>query len=343
MSDVPKPIDGEILSDHPLQPYIPQYTERTPTLKPFVVPAIAAGAFLMVEWGTLRWMDHAPPLAWISTTAIGLCILIIVAFKDWLDFKNRRYFPVSLAILMIIWAGIVGFAYYWEDISSHEVDPAIAKLQSQLATAQRDRDLAILERDDARRANGIPISPPPQPPSPPIPKASDIGARIDAWRGIEAHMNEFNRILAEGDTLVSDWQSPQFGLFQKINELNNRLANARNRLSNFVSTYSDFSDLKVIDQSSLNRLSGVVNNLAQIASQLPPNISDAERRDSISAFISPLKRELEPAKKWVSAVKTLANSSISDLSARQSQNEDPASNGSSNCLHSGSLAAFVSN
>jgi hypothetical protein len=298
-------------------PYVTPYTNRTPVFGPLLITVIAGWAYLMVEWGTLRWIDHAPVAIWIASTVIGALVLGVIARKDWLDFKNRRYFKVSLSILMFTWVAVVGLAYYLNSTSPRGVDPAVANLQSQLATALRDRDLAVLERDDARRANGLPVPTAPQTPSPTVSKASDIESRIDAWKGVEAHMNELNRILVEGDTVVADWQSPQFALSQKIAELNNRLANARNRLSNFVSTYSDFSDLKVIDQSSLNRLSGVVSNLTQIASQLSPNISDAERRDSISPFISPLKRELEPAKKWVSAVKALSISSVSDLSARQ--------------------------
>jgi hypothetical protein len=108
MSDVSKPGEGEVVSGSLPVPYVTDYTNQTWTLGPFVVPAIAGGAFLLVEWGTLRWMDHAPTSVWLCTTAIGICILVVVAMKGWLDFKNPRYFSISLAVLLVTWVTFVG-------------------------------------------------------------------------------------------------------------------------------------------------------------------------------------------------------------------------------------------
>jgi hypothetical protein len=211
MSDVSKPGEGEVVSGSLPVPYVTDYTNQTWTLGPFVVPAIAGGAFLLVEWGTLRWMDHAPTSVWLCTTAIGICILVVVAMKGWLDFKNPRYFSISLAVLLVTWVTFVGAAYYWEASSVREIDPAVTNLQSQLATARRERDVAVLEREAARRdaGNTNPTPTPSPPPDLAKLKADDIEARIDAWNGVEGQMSDFARILGEGDDIVNNWRSDQ--------------------------------------------------------------------------------------------------------------------------------------
>jgi hypothetical protein len=153
MPDVSKPNDGEVIPNRLPVPYVTQYTDQTPTLSPFLVPGIAAGAFLMVEWGTLRWIDHAPTLVWLANTAIGLCVLIVVALKDWLSFKGRRYLPISLSILLVAWVGIVGFGYY---LDAQSVPANAAKVIKESSEDDRDtvvRHLvtALSERDIARR------------------------------------------------------------------------------------------------------------------------------------------------------------------------------------------------
>jgi hypothetical protein len=165
MSDDLNPFEGEILPNSLPIPYVTPYTNKTPTIGPLLVTAIAAGAFLMVEWGTLRWIDHAPPAIWIGSTVIAICVLSVIANKDWLNFKNRRYFPISLSGLVVVWIGIVAFGYYLDAASPHSVDPVVSNLQSQLASALRERDTAILERDTARRDHNVtPTNPSPPPP-----------------------------------------------------------------------------------------------------------------------------------------------------------------------------------
>jgi hypothetical protein len=133
MSDISRPAEGEVISNKLPVPYVTPYTNRTPVFGPLLITVIAGWAYLMVEWGTLRWIDHAPVAIWIASTVIGALVLGVIARKDWLDFKNRRYFKVSLSILMFTWVAVVGLAYYLNSTSPRGVDPAVANLQSQLA------------------------------------------------------------------------------------------------------------------------------------------------------------------------------------------------------------------
>jgi hypothetical protein len=94
-------------------------------------------------------MDHAPTLVWLANTAIGLCILIVVALKDWLTFKNRRYFPISLTVLMVAWVTIVIFAYW--DISPTLVKVTKENSEDDRETVVRHLVTALSERDAARR------------------------------------------------------------------------------------------------------------------------------------------------------------------------------------------------
>jgi hypothetical protein len=317
MSDVPDR-DIEISNFLPV-PYVTQYTDRTSTFSPLMVTALTGWAVLMIDWGSLRWIDHAPVAIWIGSTAIAICVLAVIANRDWLNFKNKKYFPISLSALMAVWLGIVGFAYYLDVGSDHLVDPAISKLQTQVASANRERDAAILERDNALRANNTasPLLAPSQPNAPPSLKAEDAEARIDVWKSIEGQMNDFSRVLGEGDAIVAKWTTNQSGLSPAIFDFRQHFQITRNRLAQLIGTYSDFSDLKIIDQGATARLSSTVENLLQALSQLPQNILPSDYESMIGPYIGQLKRELEPVKKWTATTKSLANSSVSELSYRQ--------------------------
>jgi len=321
MSELPPPGEGRLSNLLPV-PYVTPYTDRTPTLGPMLVTAISGWAFLMVEWGSLRWIDHAPPAIWIGSTAIGVCVLTVIANKDWLNFKNRRYFPVSLAILIAIWAAIVGLAYYLDFTSSHDIDPVVTSLKAQLATALRERDVAILERDTARNESGKGNALPPPPSTPPIEKlkADDVEARIDAWKGIESQMNDFTRVLDEGDQIVNNWKTNQPSLQNWVNNFRNHLSVSRERLSSLVGTYPDFSDLRIVDQNVPTRLWSAIQNLFQASAQLsntPTPVTAAEYVSSVSPFMGPFGRQLATVRQWGKDTKNLANSSISELEARK--------------------------
>jgi hypothetical protein len=150
--DVSKSSEGGMVSGQLPVPYVTRFTNRTPTIGPLLVTGLSNWAALMIEWGSLRWIDHAPVAIWIASTFIAICVATIVANKDWLDFKNRRYFPVSVSVLMVIWIGIIGFAYYLDTPSQ----AAAAKITKESAEDDRDtvvRHLvtALSERDAARR------------------------------------------------------------------------------------------------------------------------------------------------------------------------------------------------
>jgi hypothetical protein len=161
-------------------PYVTSYTNKTFTLTPLLLTALKVWAVAMLEWGSLRFIDHAPISVWISSSAIAGLVLVVLERREWLNFKNRRYFSVSLSVLMTIWIGIVGFAYYLDTPSQ----AAIAKVTKENAEDDRDtvvrhlvtalserdiarRDLAAAKRDlDSARAQ----QPQPQLPQPPAPE-----------------------------------------------------------------------------------------------------------------------------------------------------------------------------
>ena len=322
MSDsVSRPPEGDIVSGQLPVPYVTKYTNRTPTLGPMLVTGLSAWATYMIEWGSLRWIDHAPVAIWIGSTFIAICVLTVLANREWLNFKNRRYFPVSLTVLMLIWAAIVGLAYYLDAHSPQQIDPAVANLQSQVATARRERDVAIIERDAAKRAlenTGKPL-PPAAPITPPVEKLKfdDVEARIDAWKGVESQMNDFLSLLVDGDKIVDGWKSKPSDLGPAVGDFRSRLLGGRNRLSLLLGTYPDFSDLKIIDQGVPSKLSTAMENLWQANAQSPAARPSAEYVASIDPFIGPFKRQIASVRQWAQTTKSLANSSVSELAAQQ--------------------------
>jgi hypothetical protein len=125
-------------------PYVTSYTNRTLTIVPLLLTTIKVWAVAMLEWGSLRFIDHAPISVWISSSAIAGLVLVVLEKREWLNFKNRRYFPVSITILMLIWFGIVGVAYY--------VDGPLQALAKQAgASAPEDIDAVNRRADDAFR------------------------------------------------------------------------------------------------------------------------------------------------------------------------------------------------
>ena len=300
-------------------PYVTPYTDRTLAITPLLVTALSGWAVLMIEWGSLRWIDHAPVAIWIGSTAIAVCVLAVIANRDWLNFKDRRYFPVSLLALMTIWIGIVGLAYYIDYTTGHPLDPAVAGLQSQLASALRERDIAALERDAARREIGNAVAPgAPIPPPSPAKTMDDIEARIDVWKSIEGQMNDFVRILGEGDRIVANWKtSPPGGLANTVSQFRQNLNIIRGRLAQLIGSNPDFSDLRIIDQNVPGKLSASIENLLQAASQLRSDVTATEYDANIRSYIGPLRRELATVKQWSQATKSLANSSVAELSSRQ--------------------------
>jgi hypothetical protein len=319
--DGAEPRNIEISSSLPV-PYVTQYTDRTPTLGPLLLTVIKAWAVLMIEWGSLRWIDHAPASVWIASAAVALLVLGVIEKRDWLHFKNRRYFPTSLAVLMGIWASIVGFAYYLEISSDYPVNPATPNLQAQLASARRERDIAIIERDAANRDRKTTGTGPHNQRASSLQslRLDNLEARIDVWKSIEGQMNDFNRTLGEGDALVARWKTDQTGLSEAVMGFRQRLNITRGRLAQLIGTYSDFSDLKVIDQAVPAKLSSAVENLLQASTQLPQNTQPSDYETVIGPYIGPFRRELGTTTQWVQSIKNVAASSVSELEGRQVPN-----------------------
>jgi hypothetical protein len=89
----------------------PRYTSNTPIIGPVIVHFIRAGAILMLDWVSLRFIENAPPSVYVASAIIALLILAIVESRDWLNFKGRWYFTISLITLSLVYGVIIAFAY----------------------------------------------------------------------------------------------------------------------------------------------------------------------------------------------------------------------------------------
>jgi hypothetical protein len=102
-----------------------------------------------LEWTTLKYIEDAPIVVRIATFVAALAILAIVEKRDWLKFKGKSLFHYAIVTAIAVYLSISGYAFY--TTSGHPADPIVSNLQSQLASSRRERDMAILERDAARR------------------------------------------------------------------------------------------------------------------------------------------------------------------------------------------------
>ena len=98
-----------------------RYTTRTPLLAPILVNFLRAGAIVMLDWVTLRFVEHAPISVWVATGIVSLAILAVIQSKEWLDFRGPWYFTSFIGTLLLGWLAIVGYAY-WFYYSSAEAN-----------------------------------------------------------------------------------------------------------------------------------------------------------------------------------------------------------------------------
>lgn len=70
------------------------------------------GAVAMLEWASLRFVESAPIAVWIATTVVAVAVLAVLQTKDWLDFKGRWYFTISLAGLLSAWIAISAYGFW---------------------------------------------------------------------------------------------------------------------------------------------------------------------------------------------------------------------------------------
>jgi hypothetical protein len=146
-------------------PYVTNFTNQTLTITPLLLTAIRVWIVAMLEWGSLRFIDQAPASVWIASSVIAAVAWVILENRDWLNFKNRKYFPVSMTVLFLIWAGITAYGYYSEGAPN----AVASNLQSQLTEVTKQRDAVRQERDAALRSlqsgAGTSMQPPARQPS----------------------------------------------------------------------------------------------------------------------------------------------------------------------------------
>jgi hypothetical protein len=65
----------------------------------------------MLDWVTLRFIEHAPDAVWIITGVISVAILAVLQSREWLDFRGRWYFSSFIGFLLVSWIGVIGYAY----------------------------------------------------------------------------------------------------------------------------------------------------------------------------------------------------------------------------------------
>jgi hypothetical protein len=188
--------------------YVPaaKYTDKTPVLTPLLLPALRAMAVMGMEWTTLNFIENVPIIVRIATFVISAFVLAVLECRDWLNFKRRHLFAYLISGLVVIYLTICGYAFIYLQ-EPPAPNPAVTELETNLAAAMRARDIAISERDAARREHGQ-VSPSPSiPPLPPSMRSDEIEARIDAWKAVGAQLNDVDRLLSEGDNVVNNWQS----------------------------------------------------------------------------------------------------------------------------------------
>jgi hypothetical protein len=162
----------------------PKYTYKTSAFIPLIPSVLRTGAVMGIEWVTLRYIENVPVIVAITTFVICLCILAVLEWKDWLKFKRRGLYTACLTFLVLTYVSISAYAFVYLR-EPPETNPAITELQTKFAAALRERDIAISERDEARREHGEVAPGPPPAPLPQSMKANEIDARLDAWKELK--------------------------------------------------------------------------------------------------------------------------------------------------------------
>jgi hypothetical protein len=93
--------------------YVPSnYNSRTWAPWPVAELAVKALFVMGVEWTTLDFIEHAPLLMRVATFVLAGVGLGVFQAKDWLKFKGRHYFSVSLSTLLVLWLAAAGYSYW---------------------------------------------------------------------------------------------------------------------------------------------------------------------------------------------------------------------------------------
>jgi hypothetical protein len=311
-------------NDHLIVPSLPvlyvppaKYTDRTSVLTPLFLPALAALAVLGIEWTTLGFIENAHVIVRLATFVIAAFVLAVLESRGWLEFRGRYLFVGLLSGLVLLYAAICGYAFFYlrepSTPSARETE-----LETKLAAALREVDIANLQRDAAKRDHGD-ISP--SPPIPPIPqflKTDELDARLDAWKAVETQLKDVDRLLSEGDNMVNNWQSGNEGVVRDLSAaFANSAGNQRNRLKELLGTYNNFSDLSVVDPATLDKLAMFADNLYKELIQLPADLTKDDYINTTKPYIGPIKREMASIKQSSQAMRKVAESSVLELTTRQ--------------------------
>ncbi len=300
--------------------YVPpaKYTDRTSVFTPIVLHVLRTGAVLLIEWTTLNYIENAPLLVRIATFIVALLVLAVLECRDWLNFKRRHLFTYSISVLIVIYVAICGYAFAFLRETSAPMNPAMADLQTKLAAALRERDIAISERDAAMRDRGDVSRSPPIPSIPQSLKTDEIEARIEAWKSVDEQMGDLARILSDGDDVVNNWESVTGeALSGDINKFRQNFNILHNRLSSVIAANNKFSDLEVIDVTAMDNMNRYLVNLLDALGQTSNSASKVEWETAISPYIGPVKREIASLRQWLQTTKNIAGSSILELTSRQ--------------------------
>jgi hypothetical protein len=88
-----------------------RYTSDTNVWVPIIVTGIRIGAITMLEWLSLRFVEGAPIGVCVATGVFAVAVLAVLQTKDWLDFKGRWYFTISLTGLLAAWIAVSAYGF----------------------------------------------------------------------------------------------------------------------------------------------------------------------------------------------------------------------------------------
>jgi hypothetical protein len=91
---------------------IARYSSHTWTFLPVAIRAFRALAVLGLEWTTLDFIEKAPLVVRVSTFVVSCLVLAVIETREWLNFKWRHNFVVSMATLLALYLAVVVLAYW---------------------------------------------------------------------------------------------------------------------------------------------------------------------------------------------------------------------------------------
>lgn len=87
------------------------YDANTPVWRPLFDRALRAAMVLAVEWSSLSLIEDSPRYVKIATLVIAILVLAVLESRYFLMAKGRWYFPSFIASLLVIYGGIIVYAF----------------------------------------------------------------------------------------------------------------------------------------------------------------------------------------------------------------------------------------